>query len=577
MRERLVENTVDKQMRRAIASTAIVLVVIVAVLAFILVQKNTPSKERIVLNEYYTMTSDEAMIILQGKVYEKNAKVEDDTFYLDLNTVKEQLNKTFYYDTEEKVLTVTTPTEIVQVYLEQKEYYSNKIKQSTEVPILRELQGEVYISIEFVAQYSDFQYAHYVAPNRLIIWNEWNDVLCYDTKKDTVLRVEASIKSDIIADISAEQALWYIDANGAEGRKFVKVMTEDGLFGFVKKTDLTDSYYVTLKSNYVEPEYTHITSDETIVLGWHVVTNMQANMYLESMVSNNPALNVISPTWFRLIATDGSISSLASSEYVAKAHALGLEVWGLIDNFASDVSSYETLSSTASRARLIDALLEEAVKHDLDGLNIDFEELSLETGIHYIQFLKELSVVCRTNGIVLSVDNYVPTTEGAYYDLPTQGKIVDYVVIMAYDEHYSGSQQAGSVASIGYVEQAIANTCAVMPKERVIMGIPFYTRLWKEKEENGTVKVTSEVQTMVAAELELARNGVKAEWDAQTAQYYAEYEKDSFVYKIWLEEKDSLREKLTRIEQADLAGIAAWRLGLEDVDVWDVILEYANK
>ena len=567
----------DKQTKRAIVSTAIVLVAIVVLLGVGLVKKNTPSKERVVLNEYYTVASDEAMIILQGKVYEKNAKVEDNIFYLDFDTVKEQLNKTFYYDKEENVLTVTTPTEMIQVYLDQKEYYSNKTKQSTEVPILRELQGEVYISIDFVAKYSDFQYAYYVAPNRLVIWNEWNDMLCYDTKKDTVLRVEASIKSDIIADIPAEQTLWYIDANGAEGRKFVKVMTEDGLFGFVKKTDLTDSYYVTLKSNYIEPEYTHITSDEKIVLGWHVVTNMQANTYLESMVSDNPTLTVISPTWFRLIANDGSISSLASSEYVAKAHALGLEVWGLIDNFASDVSSYEVLSSTASRARLIDALLAEALKYDLDGLNIDFEELSLETGVHYIQFLKELSVVCRANGIILSVDNYVPTAEGAYYDLPTQGEIVDYVVIMAYDEHYSGSEQAGSVASIGYVEQAIANTCAVMPKERVIMGIPFYTRLWQEKEENGTVKVTSEVKTMVAAELELARNGVKAEWDAQTGQYYAEYEKDSFVYKMWLEEKDSLREKLTRIEQADLAGIAAWRLGLEEDDVWDVILEYANK
>ena len=566
----------DKQGKRTIIGMAAALLVIAVALGVLLVQKYTPSKERLVLSDYYTVASDEAMVILQGKTYEKNAKIEDELVYLDLNTIQQYLNQTLYYDAKEKILTVTTPTEIIQVYANESQYYSNKTKVTSQAPVVREMDGDTYISVEFVAQYSDFQYAYHKAPNRLLLWNEWIDVLCYDVKKDTALRVKADIKSEILEDLTKAEKLYYVDANGEEGRKFVKVMTEDGLFGFVKKSDLTDSYYITLTSNYVEPEYTHITRDEKIVLGWHVVTNVQANQYLESMVADNKVLTVISPTWFRLTGIDGSISSLASSDYVTKAHALGLEVWGLIDNFDPQVSSYEVLSSTTSRERLVNALIAEAIKYDLDGLNIDFENLTLETGVHYVQFLKELSVKCRMNGIVLSVDNYVPSSYSAYYDLKTQGKIVDYVIIMAYDEHYGGSEKAGSVASIGYVEKAIADTCEMVPNAQIIMGMPFYTRLWQEKTENGEVKVSSETKSMYAAEAELSRNGVTATWDETTKQYYAEYELGGSVYKIWLEEEDSLREKLNRIDKANLAGTALWRLELEKDEVWDVIGEYAN-
>ena len=566
----------ERQGKKAIIGMAVALIVIVVALGVALVKKYTPGKERLTLSDYYTVASDEAIVILQGKTYEKTAKIQDGLVYLDLETIQKFLNTTLYYDGKENVLTVTTPTEIIQAYANESQYYSNKTKVNVQAPIVRTIDGKPYLSVEFVVQYSDFQYAYYTMPNRLLLWNEWVDVLCYDAKKDTALRVNPDIKSEIVDDITKTEKLYYVDANGQEGRKFVKVMTEDGLFGFVKKSDLTDSYYITLTSQYVEPEYVHITRDEKIVLGWHVVTNMQANNYLENMVANNDVLTVISPTWFRLTGIDGSISSLASSEYVTKAHALGLEVWGLIDNFDPQVSSYEVLSSTVARERLVNALIAEAIKYDLDGLNIDFEELTLETGVHFVQFLKELSVKCRANGIVLSVDNYVPFSYTAYYDLKTQGKVVDYVVIMAYDEHHSGSEQAGSVASIGYVEQAIKNTCELVPNAQIIMGMPFYTRLWQEKTENGQTKVSSETKSMYAAETELSRYGVTAMWDETTKQYYAEYEQGGSVYKMWLEEEDSIREKLARISDAKLAGTALWRLELEKDAVWDVIRDYAN-
>jgi len=281
----------------------------------------------------------------------------------------------------------------------------------------------------------------------------------------------------------------------------------------------------------------------------------------------------VSPTWYRLSDTDGNISSLADAGYVERAHELGLQVWALIDNFDNNVSTFEVLSSFTARTALINHMMEEAEAIGFDGWNIDFETLSTDTGPHYIQFIKELSVHCRKKGLVLSVDNYVPAPYNEFYDLETQGKVVDYVIIMAYDEHYSGSAQAGSVASLGFLKKAVNDTLKKMPRERIVMAIPFYTRLWAEGE-NG--ELSSEALTMNGAMDVLDRNKAETQWDAATGQNYAEYVKDGTTYKMWLEDIDSLHERMKVIAGADVAGVAAWRLGFETEEIWPVIDVYMN-
>ena len=222
-------------------------------------------------------------------------------------------------------------------------------------------------------------------------------------------------------------------------------------------------------------------------------------------------------------------------------------------------------------------MMAEAQKYGFDGWNIDFETLSSKTGPHYIQFIKELSVRCRQEGIVLSVDNYVPASYNEFYDLEAQGKVVDYVIIMAYDEHYSGSENAGSVASLGFLKNAVNGTLKKMPKERIVMAIPFYTRLWAEQEVDGEVKLSSEALTMNGAKDVLSRNKVTAQYDEASGQNYAEYSKNGITYKIWMEDMDSLHERLKVIAGADVAGVAAWRLGFETEQVWPVIEAYMNQ
>ncbi len=556
----------------------VALLLIVVVLGVALVQKYSSNKEHVLPEEIAPVSAGEAHVIFWQEKYEKNALLLNGGIYLDFDTVFSCINKNFYYDEEEMVLTYTTPTEIIRAYPMEAVYYSNKEKKELSHEPLVTKGGAPYVSLEFAALFSDMTYMFYEKPARVLIRTGSKDVLALKAKTETVVREAADIKSRILYEVSKDSVVWYVDAGTEADAKFVKVMTENGLFGFVRKKDLSETYHESYVSEYEAPVYSHIGAEEKVVLGWHQVTNAKANAGLEALIKDNGELTVVSPTWFRVTAPEdeASVVSLADAAYVETAKKHGLAVWGLVDNF--DIAakenfdpvqnSYAVLSSTGEREELINALVAEAIRYDLDGLNIDFEMLSLETGPHYIQFLRELSVKCRANGLVLSVDNYVPSAHAAYYNWKAQGEVVDYVVIMAYDEHYSGSETAGSVASYGYLTNAVDNILTMVPKERVIMAVPFYTRLWTETKENGVTKLTSEALSMVTAAVELSRNKVTPVWDEVTRQYYAEYEKDGATCKMWMEEMQSLQEKLSYISQADLAGVAVWRLGFEPEDIW---------
>ena len=576
--------SVTKKTGFTVIGAFVALILIAVVLGTALVKKFTPSNERVSPSEVYAVEEGKAHVMFWQEEFEKKALVLYGEAYLDLETVLTYMNEDFYYDEAEKVLSFTTPTEIIRAYAGESSYYSNKETVASEAPPLVVKNNTAYLSLKFVSGFSDMTYTLLKDPSRVLVRLGGKEMLSLKAEKETAVRKEPDIKSPILCDLAKDAVVWYVDAGTEGNAKFVKVMTADGIYGYVRKKELSETYVETFTSTYEAPVYPHILSEQKVVLGWHQVTNTKANSGLEALIKGNGQMTVVSPTWFRLgdyreeTWKENPLISLADASYVQTARENGLAVWGLVDNFnianAEDFlptdNTYQVLSSTAARERLVNALIAEAIRYDLDGINIDFEMLSLATGPHFIQFLRELSVKCRANGIVLSVDNYVPSAHAAYYDWKSQGEVVDYVVIMAYDEHYAGSENAGSVASYGYLTKAVDDILTMVPKEQVIMAVPFYTRLWMESEENGVKKQTSEALAMATAEAELKRNGVTAEWDEQTRQYYAEYEKNSATYKIWLEETDSLREKLSYIKSADLAGTAVWRLGFEKPEVWSL-------
>ncbi len=566
----------ERRKKLAIIGTIAVAVVVLAIVVSYIVEKNTPSKEVKALSEYYQVPEGEAMVIMDDVVYEKNAKLMDGVLYMDLETIKVNFNKRFYWDSIENVLIYTTPTEIIKAEVGTKEYLVNKNKVSANYPIVKTVGTEVYVALPFVAEYSDMRYEAYENPDLVVIKCKWGDYLFADVETATQVRTEASIKSPILKELSKGDRVLLINNGGNQENGFLTVMTEDGIRGYVRKKNLSDSYYDKVTSTFEAPVYTNITKDYKINLTWHQVTNQEANKKLGEILDSTKGITTISPTWYRINSVEGTLSSLASESYVEKAHSLGLEVWALVDNFDSNVDTYEVLSKTSSRERLINELIAEAIKYNLDGINIDFENLTVETGPHYIQFLRELSVKCRSNQIILSSDTYVPAPYSKFYDRQEQGAILDYVVIMAYDEHHSKSEVAGSVASIGFLQKAIDDMLLQVPKEKLIMGIPFYSRLWKEYTELGSPALTSEAVSMTSAEKTLEANKATKSWDQTTGQYYAEYEKNGAKYKIWLEEEESIEAKMKLIYEADLAGVASWRLGFEKPSIWNVIQKYVN-
>ena len=567
----------DRRAKLAAAGSIFVLVVIVIAVSAILIKRFTPSREVMPLEEYYQAEEGDVLVMLHDQYCEETAKLIDGQIYFRFDMVQELFNHRFYWDENENILSYTTPTEIIRAEVGSQDYTVNMNKTTVQYQIVKTQGDAVYLAAEFVKQYSDMDYQFYEDPDRVTVQYEWKDYLYADVRRATQLRTEPDIKSPILRELETGEKLLYVDAaTEQEQNGFVKVMTADGIIGYVQTRALTDSYYETLESDFEAPVYTSIQRDYTINMVWHQVTNQSANDNVMSLLENTKGITAISPTWFRIASVDGTLSSLASESYVARMKEQGIEVWALVDNFHPDVDTFQVLSYTSRRERLVNEIIAAAIKYGLNGINIDFESLDVETGPHYIQFLRELSVKCRTNGIVLSVDNYVPTSYNAFYDREEQGEIVDYVIIMGYDEHHSRSETAGSVASIGYTREALENTLEEVPAEKIIMGIPFYTRLWREATIDGVTSLSSEALSMASAESVIEQYGAEPVWDEETGQYYIEYERDGAVYKMWQEEERSIEEKMKVIHDAQIAGVAAWRLGYETPEIWNVILRYVN-
>ena len=261
---------------------------------------------------------------------------------------------------------------------------------------------------------------------------------------------------------------------------------------------------------------------------------------------------------------------------VTAAHAKGLKVWGLINDFDKNISLKRILGRTSTRSRLINNLVSTAMRYKLDGINIDFEKIKSDVAPAYLEFLRELTLVCHANDITVTVDDYLPTDATAYYDWKEQGKVADYVIFMAYDEHYAGSKESGSVSSLPFVENGVDKGLQYIPAERTVVALPFYTRLWKEVKSGDGVAVTSSAYGMSSAESVLQSNSATPKWDEETSQYYAEFKADGAKYKIWLEEETSLSKKMETVMAKNVAGIAFWKLGFERMATWTTIEKYVK-
>jgi spore germination protein YaaH len=525
----------------------------------------------------------EYAITLNHTLLDSERAVEiDGRVYLSMELVTGTINTRFYWDENEQVFLYTTPTELITIRPDEQSYTVATMEDSKEADegyvIVCSKNDRYYVAADYVKQHTQMNYAEYTEPNRVVIETQWTEIQTVSAKEDTAVRYKGGIKSKVLRNVDKNEQMVLLEAYD----DWSNIVTSDGYVGWVENKYLTDAKSETPEAPaFDEPEYTSIQKDYKINLAWHQVMTAEANSSLSSVLSSTTGINTISPTWFYFSNTDGEVKSIATSDYVTTCHANGIEVWALFSNefpggdsrsFNSEKTD-EVLGYTSKRASVISQLMSYVQQYDIDGINIDFESITQDGADDYIQFIRELSIACRYYGVVLSVDNYVPKYT-YYYNRKEQGIVADYVVIMGYDENTGGSSTPGPVASLGFVREGITDTLAVVDKDKVINGIPLYSRVWSTDSDGN---VSSFACGMSEALGYLTNHGVTPEFQEDIGLNYGSYTSDidGNLYEIWLQDATAVEEEMKLIQEYDLAGVASWKIGFESgSDIWSLIRSY---
>ena len=566
----------EEQMKKVLPT--LVVIILIGVLGTVFYKtywtKYTYSEEQVDLDAYYEVEGeDDYPVILQDQFTDYHVRKIGDSYYMGLALLKELINDRFYYSDTDAELSYCLPDTRITAKEGSDTWSDASGKETKEAYVICVQEGDaVYVSLDFALHYSNFSYQAFTAPNRVSIYTEWGERQEAQVTKDTSLRVSGGVKSKVVSAVTAGSRVVVLE----QMDNWSKVATDDAMIGYMenRKMSKPEAVQMAAVENYKEPEYKRTALEGKVNLVWHSIAGTAGNTTLADRLSKTKSVNVVGPTWFSVLSESGSMDIRASQDYVDHVHEQGMQVWAVLDNFNGPNGVQESfMASGESRAAVIDKVVGTAKDMGIEGINADIEGVSEVNGDHYIEFIRELSIACRREGLIFSVDNYVPYNFNDYYRLDEQGVFADYVVIMGYDEHYAGSTEAGSVASLDYVTYGIEEALKEVPAEKLVNAIPFYTRIWKTTAEG----LGSEAYGMSEIQQFIANHNMKVEWNGMTGQNYAEAADDEATYQIWIEDAESIEAKLKVMESHAVAGVAEWCLGMETEDVWDVIAAYMDQ
>ena len=562
--------------KRIILIPIIIVVCVICVIAAIIVERMTPSKEKMDLYQYYGVTNGTVSVMWNNEIADEAIELEG-TYYLNLDFVMENFNDRFYYDDSLGKLLYTTLNDIYTITLASTTYYKNDAEVNCNYYIAVRQEEEIFIALDFLADKMACTYYYLSEPDRIVMISDGKSVQPVIFSSEAVIRTGESIKDKILS-IPQENEKWY--KTGEESKKgWTMVAIADGRKGYVKTEEIVgveDPY--TYNSGYVAETYQGNQRDYDIVLVWHPIYGLEYNDNIENLLANTKGVTTVSPTWYKVKDASGEITSMADKDYVEYVQSLGMEVWPLISDFTNvegdGWSVAELLSNAVSRRNLIENIISEVLWLECEGINIDFEYIRDDSGDAYAQFIRELSIRCRQEGIVLSTDNPPPKAYNQQYHFEVLGEYVDYVMIMGYDEYTKSSGQTGPTASYTYVKEGIEEALKMIPANKLVNGVPFYTRLWTESvDEDGNLVLDTTTCFMRDSNEKAAQLGLTPEWDDEKKLFLAEGTLDGIQYTLWLEEENSMKARMELIRENNLAGVAAWALGMESPEVWDIITE----
>ncbi|MBO8173400.1 MAG: SH3 domain-containing protein [Bacillaceae bacterium] len=558
---------------------ALVLSVLISSLVWYLLHK--PNDTRV--DVFPSRSGDAVPAVFQGEIIENIVLLKEGEVLLALDWLQQRVDPSIFWDESSQSVVVTTEDKVLRMPNQQVEAFLNDKPFELRFPVVQE-EDRIYVPFQPLDKIYPFQVQVLQDDKAVLIRQldypvQMGELLPISEKTDQVsIRLDASVKSPIVADLKAgdrveihgEKAGWYL------------VQTGDGISGFIDKlhVKLSGIDIRTWKPEEREKSFT----------AWNPLGG-KINLTWEHVYSRNPdtgeippmpGVNVVSPTWFSLADEQGSIMNKADLSYVNWAHNRGYQVWALFSNNFDPDLTHAVLQDFDRRQNVIRQLVELAQLYELDGINIDFENVYLKDKQSLVQFVRELTPYLHEQDLVVSMDVTIKSQSerwSMFYDRKALADVVDYIMVMTYDEHWATTPKAGSVASLPWVENGLRGVLEEVPSHKLLLGIPFYTRLWTEaRQEDGTVKVSSKAYSMPYIESWLKERGVEPVYDEKTGQMYAEY-KDSpdVTYKVWLENETSIRQRLELVKKYDLAGIASWRRGFERADIWPFIKKEMEK
>lgn len=529
-----------------------------------------PTKDRTSLADYYGVSGKEAALFVNGEKSDtkKAAIVSDGHFYILLDELKDSIDDGYVYDDSGNILRYATDSQVISVNKGDTYYTAGRSQEDLDQKLVITGDGDrTYVAVDFADKFSDFSYKTGKKPYRLVIEKAGYKRKVSSISKDTEIRRFGGPKSRILADVKKGTGITVLQSYG----KWSQILTNDGILGCVKDSTIGDISTEKTKKRLAARKYNHIRMKGSVNLVWHQVTNRTANAGIDQVLSGDAGINVVSPTWFRIADNDGGLSDIGSLDYVKKCHDKGIQVWALFSNFENkSVDTTTVLNHTSSRDNLVNNMIAKAIAYNLDGINVDFEQVSTDAKDGYVEFIKELSIKCENNEIILSVDNYSPTASSLHYNRKVQAQYADYLIVMAYDEHYAGGGEAGSNASISFVKKAVSESLKEVPKDQLILGMPFYSRIWKTKD--GVL--STETIGMKSESDYIKSHNAQETWQDDLGQNYVEFSEDDATYQLWVEDEKSLALKLGVMKDNGLAGGAFWKEGLESDSVWEIIGKY---
>jgi len=533
---------------------------------FYYVKKYMPTKARADLNSYFSVSGDNVELYLNHEKQVEDSvltlgRMQDGEVYLPYGFVVKQLNIRFYYDDDEKTLRYALP-DSVEIYQPGEKGKDGKLPYFVD-------GKNIFLSLSLIQSHTALEVENFTDTEhkRVFLYNAFGKEKQATLTAKEAVRVQGGVKSPILTDMEKGDKVLVLE----KMEKWSKVETKDGFIGYLRNSRLGDEVEIEKSSDFQAPVYSHKSMGEGVhpTLAFHQITTREANNTLDTLLPNAAEANIVAPTWYVLSDNAGNFISYSDANYVAKAHAAGKKVFATLNNFdAGKVDAKALFSAAKHRSALIENLVKDLKEKQVDGINVDIELLPESAARDYLEFMRELSIACRTEELFLSVDCYVPYSYNAYYNIKELGEICDYVVIMCYDEHYAGSEEAGSVSSLSYVERGIDESAAKMDKNRVIIALPFYTRVWIT-DANG--KLRSEALSITKAKEWITEKNVPLEWKEDIGQYYGVIQDGNEKKEIWMEDEKSMEAKISLLREKGIQGVAAWKLGQEPQGFWSIL------